>query len=68
MLPEFKTLHTFERSELRCLQNMCGGDNENFLNYVADMVGKMTKARDQAQHDLAMAEHDIRLWENGEME
>lgn len=35
-----KSVYSFIRTELRTLQNMCEGDNELFLNYLADMIGK----------------------------
>jgi hypothetical protein len=31
--------YTFERTELRVLQNSCEGDNELFLDMLADMLG-----------------------------
>ena len=31
--------YSFERTELRVLQNTCDGDNEKFLNLVADIIG-----------------------------
>ena len=31
--------YSFVRIELRVLQNMCEGDNELFLNRLADMIG-----------------------------
>jgi len=40
--------YTFERTELRTLQNMCEGDNEKFLNLLADMIGE----RDEQIHHL----------------
>jgi hypothetical protein len=32
--------YSFYRTELRVLQNMCEGDNELFLNQLADTIGK----------------------------
>ena len=32
--------YSFERTELRVLQNTCEGDNEKFLNLLADIVGR----------------------------
>ena len=32
--------YSFERTELRVIQNMCAGDNELFLNQLADMIGQ----------------------------
>jgi hypothetical protein len=43
--------YTFERTELRVLQEMCKGDNEEFLNAVAELIGrrdeKIKKLEDQ---------------------
>ncbi len=33
------SIYSFERSELRVMQIMCEGDNEKFLNMLADLVG-----------------------------
>jgi hypothetical protein len=38
----YKSNYSFERSELRTIQYMCEGDNERFLNILADMFGKST--------------------------
>jgi len=35
-----KSVYSFIRTELRTLQNMCEGDNELFLNQLANMIGK----------------------------
>jgi hypothetical protein len=56
--------YTFERSELRTLQNTCKGDNEKFLNLLADMVGQKSEQIEQLKHDLGMAEHKIRKLDN----
>lgn len=32
--------YSFIRTELRVLQDMCDGDNEKFLNLLADMIGE----------------------------
>lgn len=36
------SLYSFERSELRTLQNSCDGDNEKFLDLLADIFGILT--------------------------
>ncbi len=61
-----KSIYSFERTELRTLQNMCDGDNEKFINMLADIVGNLTKERDELKSLLGMAEHRIRELENGE--
>lgn len=61
-----KSIYSFERTELRTLQNMCEGDNEKFINMLADIVGNLTKERDELKSRLGMAEHRIRELENGE--
>ncbi len=61
-----KSIYSFERSELRVMQNMCEGDNEKFLNMLADMVGNLTKKYDEATTALAFAEDRIRVLENGD--
>ena len=40
--------YTFERTELRTIQNMCGDDTELFLTTVASMIGH----RDEQIKDL----------------
>ena len=37
--------YSFERTELRVLQNSCEGDNEKFLNLVADISAIKNAAR-----------------------
>ena len=61
MLPDLKSVYSFERCELRTLQNMCEGDNEKFLNYIADMVGKLSHERDELRDELR---HTIRCLED----
>lgn len=60
-----KSLHSFERSELRVLQNTYP-DNEDFLNVLADMVAKLTKDRDEAKTAKGQAEHALRCILQGE--
>ena len=61
-----QSIYSFERTELRVLQNKCEGDNEKFLNLVADIVEKLTQERDQLKYDLWMAKNRIIKLENGE--
>ena len=56
--------YIFERTELRTLQNTCNGDNEKFLNLLADLVGTKSEKIEQLTHDLGMAEHKIRKLDN----
>lgn len=54
--------YAFERTELRTIQNMCGGDNEKFLNLLADMIGKrdekIRQLEQQASDDSWIANPD----------
>lgn len=42
------------------MQNMCAGDNEKFLNLLADVIGKNSEKISQLEHDLGIAEDTIR--------
>ncbi len=59
-----KSIYSFERSELRVLQ-LTYPDNEDFLNVLADMIGKLTRDRDEAKSALGIAEHQLRCIELG---
>lgn len=48
-----QSIYSFVRTELRTLQNMCNGDNELFLNQLADMVGKQDEKIDALQRQIA---------------
>ncbi len=48
-----KSIYSFVRTELRTLQNMCNGDNELFLNQLADMIGKQDEKIDTLQREVA---------------
>ncbi len=61
-----QSIYSFERTELRVLQNTCEGDNEKFLNLVADIVGKLIQERNQLKYDLGLAKEWIIELENGE--
>lgn len=56
-------MYSFERSELRTLQNMCK-DNEEFLNKVAEMVGTLQVKLDQEKLARALSEERVRELEN----
>jgi hypothetical protein len=45
--------YSFIRSELRVLQNMCEGDNEEFLNQLADMIGNRDEQIKQLKQQAA---------------
>jgi len=59
-----KSNFSFERTELRTLQNQCGDDNELFLNMVADMLGYKNQELEKAQHRANIAEELVRRYEN----
>ena len=59
-----KSVYGFERTELRTLQNTCNGDNELFLNLLADMVGNLTKERDDFRDRAHAAEGKLLEIEN----
>jgi hypothetical protein len=44
--------HSYYRTELHVLQNVCHGDNEKFLNAVATIIGNLTAQRDRFATDL----------------
>ncbi len=48
--------YAFERTELRTLQNTCNGDNEKFLNMLADIIGELTVERDYNRMRAQIAE------------
>ena len=48
-----KSIYSFVRTELRTLQNMCNGDNELFLNQLADMIGKRDEKIEAIQAEIA---------------
>ena len=58
-----QSIYSFERSELRTMQNMCEGDNEKFLNMLADIVGKQAAELDELKTTVGMLEHTIRVKE-----
>ena len=44
--------HLFFRSELRVLQNVCDGDNERFLNHLADTLAKNDNLIEELRNSL----------------
>jgi cell division septum initiation protein DivIVA len=58
-MPENKSKYTFERTELRVLQNMCEGDNEKFLNYLADMVGGLTEKNQKLENENSRLKSEL---------
>lgn len=56
-----KSKYGFERSELRALQNMCAGDNEEFLNQLANMIGKLTEERNQYKMEATLAHNELQI-------
>ena len=58
-----QSIYSFERSELRTLQNMCEGDNEKFLNLLADIVGGQDTKIEELRNKLGKAEHRVRVLE-----
>jgi hypothetical protein len=57
------SIYSFERTELRTLQNTCEGDNEKFLNLLADIVGGQDEKIEELRRKLGMAEHRVRVLE-----
>lgn len=65
--------HRFNRTEIRVMQNMCGDDNEKFLNMIAELVSKrdeqiyelrqelkrVSDLKTYLQHELASVEDDL---------
>lgn len=58
-----KSIYSFERTELRTLQNTCK-DNEEFLNALADLVGNLTKERDNLKISVNELLTQIRIMED----
>ena len=50
---------SFERTELRVLQNECNGDNEKFLNILADIIGNLTVERNCFKERAHLAEGQL---------
>jgi hypothetical protein len=44
--------YIFERTELRVIQATCDGDNELFLNTLADMIGKRDEKITQLEEQI----------------
>ena len=62
------SIYSFERTELRVLQNTCEGDNEKFLNLLADIVGEQAEKIEELKNKLGMAEHRVRVLERESVE
>ena len=45
--------YSFIRTELRVLQNTCEGDNEAFLNTLADMIGQRDEKIDKLKKQIS---------------
>lgn len=60
--------YSFVRTELRVLQNTCEGDNEKFLNLLADMVGAQDEKIVELTTKLSTAEHRVRVLERESVE
>lgn len=60
--------YSFIRTELRVLQNTCEGDNEKFLNLLADMIGSRDEKIETLNDDLGMVEHRVRVLERDSAE
>lgn len=51
---DYVSKYSFIRTELRVLQHTCGGDNEKFLNYLADSIGKLEEKVEALKTELIM--------------
>lgn len=58
-MPESESKYTFERTELRVLQNMCEGDNEKFLNHLADIVGNLTEKNQRLENENSWLKSEL---------
>lgn len=52
---DYVSKYSFIRTELRVLQNTCDGDNEKFLNLLADSIGKLEEKVEALKTELVMA-------------
>lgn len=57
--------YSFYRTELRVLRSICATDLE-FITKVAEMIGNLNQKLESAETRAGLAEHEVRLWENGE--
>ncbi len=59
-----RSKYAFERTELRALQIMCEGDNELFLNQLADMIGRRDEEIEKLETQIMELETQIMELEN----
>lgn len=50
----------FYQTELRVLQNNCNGDNEKFLNLLAEIVSNDKNKIEKLEHKLGLAQERLR--------
>ena len=53
--------YSFERTELRVLQNICNGDNEKFLNLLADSVGRQNEKIQELKDQITQLTLELNL-------
>lgn len=58
--------YSFERTELRVLQNTCEGDNEKFLNLVADIIGRQDEKIRELEDRATQLSLELNLSRTGE--
>lgn len=58
--------YSFERTELRVLQNSCEGDNEKFLNLVADIIGRQDEKIRELEDRATQLSLELNLSRTGE--
>ena len=58
-LPYPTSIYGFECSELRTIQSMCDGDNESFLNVIADMIGKRDAKIDELKKENHYLKYEV---------
>ena len=56
--------YSFERTELRVLQNMSAGDNELFLNQLADIIGQSDEEIEKLKTQINKLKTQITELEN----
>ena len=60
--------YTFVRTELRVLQNTCEGDNERFLNLMANTIGQQDEIIQELKNKLITTEQRVRVLERESVE
>jgi hypothetical protein len=53
--------YSFERTELRVLQNFCNGDNEKFLNLLADSIGRQNEKVEELKNQITQLTLELNL-------